>query len=368
MAHGFRIDTNDLRPMKADPTTGFLRGEAYVSKVGVFPYFRNGRVWRELRHPDDVFHPDSIASAELAPVTLGHPSTPTGLLKAPRDAEGRVVGAVAKPTPEADRLRTTIVLTHSDAIEAVEAGISQISPAYTALFVEESGVYNGQPYDGRQTEIRFNHFAIVPKGRQGPDVGMRLDAADGYCLQDEVPSEEVSPMSQVVKVRLDAAQEIDLPEAAAPLVKAAIDRLNGKVEALESSLKKARTDAAQVPDATAAHLERVLQAKEIFGDTADMAKLVRCDAAELNSTMLKALDPDVKLDGKSPDFIAGMLEHTLASRAASKKEEKKADESLAALGTAAANAKPRTDTQDPLATAKAAAEKSYDEMLARKRK
>jgi hypothetical protein len=56
-------------------TEGFLSGRAIVTNIGVFTYRdADGNVSRELRLPEEVFHPDSLASMKLKPVTNDHPA------------------------------------------------------------------------------------------------------------------------------------------------------------------------------------------------------------------------------------------------------------------------------------------------------
>ena len=63
-------------------------------------------------------------------------------------------------------------------IEGIESGSKvELSPGYHYEPVMEPGDFNGEPYDGRMTDIVFNHVAIVTEGRQGKDVVVG-DSAD----------------------------------------------------------------------------------------------------------------------------------------------------------------------------------------------
>ena len=48
--------------------------------------------------------------------------------------------------------------------------VHELSCAYRYVPVMEPGEYEGQPYDGRMTEIQGNHLALVEVGRAGADV------------------------------------------------------------------------------------------------------------------------------------------------------------------------------------------------------
>lgn len=335
MAVSFRLDAVELRPMRRD-VNGFLRGDAFVSKVGVFEYFRDGRIYKEFRSPEEVFHPESLASMELAPVTLGHPSTSDGLLKSPKEADGRVVGAAGNPTRLDSAVRASMLIHASDAVAAIEAGIRQISPGYKAEYFEKPGTYNGQSYDGIQTNIRYNHHAIVPLGRQGGDVGMRLDSIDGYSTQ---LIEQLTGNTMKLTIGDDSH---DVPDALHASLHASVEKLRGKLAAVET-LTAARIDAAQIPLLVNARVQRVLEAQKIIGDAIPLEKLVAADEDELLRAMCASLDPTVKLDGQSTDFVRGLLS-MLSKGAAQKIEEKKAaSQGLVELARAAAGQGTRTD-------------------------
>ena len=68
-----RNDAVELRPAK-ETAQGFLDVEMFITRTGIFDYeLPDGSIRRELRHPDDVFHPDSLASLQHAVMTNKHP-------------------------------------------------------------------------------------------------------------------------------------------------------------------------------------------------------------------------------------------------------------------------------------------------------
>lgn len=355
MSTAFRVDRADIRPMRRDPVTGFLVGEAIVATTGVFEYLRDGKIVRELRHPDEVFHPDSLASLRVAPVTFRHPPTPSGLFKSPKDAEGRVVGAAGSPRTDSRYIKTDIAIFAPDVIETIEQHkVRQISPGYRCDAVEEKGVYNGQPYDLRQTQIRYNHIAILEEGRQGVDVGIRLDAADASSVQsmDGPPAPPQERKTMLVKIGDD---NIDLPDTHAPAVTASVSKLQARTDALSAELAAAkkeaassRTDAAALPDLIAKRVARVVELRDIVGDAVPVDTLARADALDISKTIVKALAPNVDLTGKTPEYIAAYSDFLLDAKKTKNVEEKskaadRADESpLKNLADALSNA--RTDS------------------------
>jgi hypothetical protein len=171
-----------LRYDKASPLSkpvrlpnGFVRAEGYLTRSGIFVYRdAQGKTVRELRPPEEVMHADSLASFGMMPVTNDHPSE---LLTAD-NAKQYAVGSVSESVvPEGDKVRASLMITDASAIEALDAGKSELSCGYTADVVQEAGVWQGQPYDAVQRNIRGNHVALVDAGRAGPACAIRMDAA-----------------------------------------------------------------------------------------------------------------------------------------------------------------------------------------------
>jgi len=176
---------------------GYLRAPATITKVGVFPYRQpGGDVRRELRLPDEVFSPQTIASFGLAPLTNGHPPV---MLDA-RNTARYQVGSVAEPHQDGDHIAAYVQVTDADAIEAAEQGRRQLSCGYTCGLEMRQGTTQGIPgiadglrFDAIQRNIRGNHVALVDKARAGSTVQLRLDGADGFQVDDEQPRLDQDP-------------------------------------------------------------------------------------------------------------------------------------------------------------------------------
>ena len=155
---------------------GFLRVPAYLTRTGVFLYrTQDGKVIRELRHPDDVFDPISLDSLRMAPLTNDHPKE----MVTPENVKTLSVGWIGDEVkPDNNLISATAIVADKVAIGDVDKGKKELSCGYTADLVVESGTYNGEQYDVRQTNIRYNHVALVDEGRAGPQVRLRMDSAD----------------------------------------------------------------------------------------------------------------------------------------------------------------------------------------------
>ncbi len=321
-----------LRYDKASPLSkpvrlpnGFVRAEGYLTRSGIFVYRDGqGNTVRELRPPEEVMHPEALASFALVPVTNDHPSE---LLTAD-NAKQYAVGSVSESVvPEGDKVRAVLMITDASAIEALDAGKSKLSCGYTADVVQEAGVWQGQPYDAVQRNIRGNHVALVDAGRAGPACSIRMDAAAGaaqeipmgdvmielggsqYSVPAEMAAELVKMLeSKGLKPVMGDAKPAAAAQAASAEMAAVKADAQRKIDALQ-----ARLDGLQSEASAKALREKI--ASEIREDIAvtELAKRLDAQVSESDSTEVKRrkiiakIDPSIKLDGKSPEYVGGLL-------------------------------------------------------------
>jgi hypothetical protein len=159
-----------------------MRVDAVIGRGDVvLPYRRaDGSVRWEFRPASEVTDQASLDSFEALPVTNEHP--PVHLDAS--NVKAYKVGQCGTPRADGALVRAKVVLDDRAAMADVRAGKRQISPGYRVVLDETPGVWNGQHYDARQTKIRGNHVAIVPLGRQGPEVALRMDSADAVLAYD----------------------------------------------------------------------------------------------------------------------------------------------------------------------------------------
>lgn len=83
-----------------------------------------------------------------------------------------VIGATGESAKfDAPYLTNSMVIWDDAAIERIKAGTQrEISSSYAYTADMTPGEIDGESYDGRMTNIRGNHVALVVKGRAGPDV------------------------------------------------------------------------------------------------------------------------------------------------------------------------------------------------------
>jgi len=171
---------------------GYLRAKAKLTRVGIFDYIQpDGTVRKELRKPETVFDEKSIETLKLVPIVLGHPVRETGGFIDSKTARGLSRGAVGENiTIEDIFLVANVLITDEDAIKAIQDEDCELSCGYTGDVVFEPGVWEGQHYDTWQDNIRYNHVAIVRKGRAGDEVKIYLDSADNLVSEIETGKQE----------------------------------------------------------------------------------------------------------------------------------------------------------------------------------
>jgi len=179
-------ENNVYQTMKED-SNGFLKGRAVITTTGVFPYvMEDGAIQWELRSPEEVFHPDSLNTLRMAVVTNDHPGT----LVTPDNAKVVMVGSLGEEIivdQFKGRVASNLTVSVKDAIDDVQDGKRALSAGYSCDVMMESGNYNGVPYDAKQVKIRYNHVAIVDRGRAGDAAVMRVD---GY----QAPPDTIKPV------------------------------------------------------------------------------------------------------------------------------------------------------------------------------
>jgi hypothetical protein len=332
-----RFDRGEFREPQKTPE-GFLRADAYVTRAGVFVYRdAQGSTRRELRHPDDVFAPESLATLSMRPLTLEHPE---GIVTA-ENARDLSVGHVGDaPAREDIYVRTPVLVLDAAAVKAVVEGTHrETSCGYTCDIEEGAGTYDGEPYDCRQRNIRYNHVALVQKGRAGPEVRVRLDA-------DSMAQVEVSSMARganggnvaLTKVRKDgvtieleegqaqaltmllekletaagqSAQQLadmkgKLAEAqqGAETAKGEADAAKAKADSLEKELKAAN-DPARVDGLVRARVSLETKARKVLGDG---VKLDGLTDRQVKTQVLEKLAPGVKFDSATGAYLDGRFD------------------------------------------------------------
>jgi len=155
---------------------------SHISKAAVNPYYgyeipgwqdlglEKEKVYRLLRDPVELDRgADTFARLNIL---SGHDPITVETLASNPDQRNSIVGNIGSDIEFKDPyLNADLCVFDAAAIAGIETNqIRELSCSYRYVPVMEPGEYKGEAYDGRMTEIRGNHLALVEAGRAGSDV------------------------------------------------------------------------------------------------------------------------------------------------------------------------------------------------------
>lgn len=248
-----------------------------ISKGNVCPYFgREIPNWQALGlDADRVYNllRDPVELAKAAPSFNNVPLMAVHVVSTANDPQKEyVVGATGTDAVfEPPYLFNSLVIWDGDAIAAIESNEQrELSSSYRYDADMTPGVFEGEPYDGRMTNIIGNHVALVEKGRAGADV----------LVSDSLPTEiySMKHKRRQVAVAVRAALSTHLR----PLLAAdgAIPQLNVLMQGSKSPEQIAKDTKTLFPD----KVDETALAKVL--------KLAADEAADLPADPDKADDED----------------------------------------------------------------------------
>lgn len=277
---------------------GFLVDTPIVARVGVQTYYLpDGTERREFRPASEVFKPDSLASYQGKPITLGH------VFVNADNAREVVVGSVSGPAMREDsNVIVPLTVYDKESIEKAKNGIAgELSVGYHTVDIESKGwgsnetgeykldgEYQSQDeippdwvrFDALQTEIKVNHVALVYKGRAGV-AKLNFDAQQENPYTDTVQSNKEDKL--MIKIKLDGAQEFEVATEVAnhiEAIKADAEQAKAKADTLEAERDSLKAKVDGIP----AEIE------------AAVAK-AKADADALAALVAVAAEAGVKADG-----------------------------------------------------------------------
>lgn len=248
-------------------------------------------VWRDEK---DVFAEDSMLTFKSSPLTVGHPKDKDGnpiKLTVDNAKELQVGMLEGMPVRDEDTLAGTLVITNKEAIDAIEGGDQELSAGYLCDIEEVDGKFY-------QRNIRANHIAIVPKGRAGSSC--RISDEAELLVADEL----VTTRKQLA----DALEAKATSDKALEVQKQLVTDFKTDLETKEITIKKLEVE---LSDAKVAASEGVIERCEAIENArliADMRDLTDKSVAEIKHLVVSDQMPDMKLDGKSEDYISAMFD------------------------------------------------------------
>ena len=293
-----RVSVGDIK----ETAEGYLVATARVARTGVQQYlaselgdvaaaagFKPNDVVRVLRSEKEVFDEASLRTITRLPVTIDHPKEHVTADNWSKLSVGEVGDAYAT---EPEWIVVNPMIKDAAATKAAKTTHKQISMGYTANIVE----YGDKAIaDFEQKTIRYNHLALVPKGRAG-DMARIGDAWVTPCVLDYDPGNSPSTRKGVSDMELkpvvlgDAVAQVAVGDIAA-------------VEAYKVAMTKKLADAEAAKKAAEEKKDEEIGELKAKLKNAEDAAIVDVDvlvaARSALVAQVKAVDAAIEVAGKS---------------------------------------------------------------------
>lgn len=300
---------------------GFLVDNPIVARIGLQIYkTAKGGERREFRPASEVFKPDSLASFQGKPVTLGH------VVVNSKNAKDHVVGSCSGAgIPDGIGVQVPLVVYDEKAISKAKQKIAaELSVGYTSEDIERSGWGNNETgeyffddekpdfkpdgdewvkFDALQTNITVNHVALVFRGRAGV-AKLNLDSEQEIPYIDDSKANKEDEKMKVVKID---GVDVEVPEVAAAHI-AKLDSANTTAQTTITTLTverdnlKAKVDG--IDDLVKAAVEKA-----------------KADEADKASVIAFATECGVKTDGLELKDVKVAVIKALSNVDASEKDD-----------------------------------------------
>ena len=232
-----------ISPHMTDTPEGFLIcHDVPIARTGPQDYLAREmmldgdpeRIVTVQRYPEDVFEAATLASFEGKPITDGHPPENVG----PENYVAYTKGHVQNVRRSGEYIVADLYINDANLANEVRNNVKrEVSCGYLCNYVPDGAGY-------RQSNIRGNHVAVVPKGRAGSTVAIQDTAPEaekggnkhmnefwksvlhafGMAAKDASP-EELGKMVETTATALDAELAEQAPEAAPAESKPAEDEM-----------------------------------------------------------------------------------------------------------------------------------------------
>jgi hypothetical protein len=308
---------------------GFLTCQANVTRAGVFDYQDDaGKTVRELRAPEEVFAEESLSTLRMIPLTFQHPEQKRVTVDNNRQLN---VGVTGENVTHDDEFVSVAVKIMDKAVVGYvldrhrQGKDVELSCGYDAQVLPISGEHPTEGhYDAVQKNIRYNHLSIVPRGRAGHNVKLKLDQKqkesvmikfirkalklDGFAMdaiEAEVP-EQAQGLLERLTAKLDEAVEV-IKERGARIVELVkkSDADQAKIDTLSEQVEKLKADNAVLSDPAGEKIQAIIAGRKALEDVA--AKLdVKTDGLTdqaIKVAVISKQSPEFKADAKSADYI-----------------------------------------------------------------
>jgi hypothetical protein len=317
---GFTLDKINKVNTYIDEVTGFLTAPVVLSRTGIQYYFgyelgiqdRASEKIGVYRPLEEVRNIDSVNTFVNLVVTDDHPLGPITVDNVKELQKGSASDIKFKDGV----LTGVITITDKDLISKIKDGKIEVSVGYSQELVEEKGVYDGEAYEFKQTNIRANHLAVVGTGRCGPTCKITIDhkkeqnmivIIDGieFVVDNPQLAQAIKKMQDTYKSTILAKdQEMEKKEEEMEELKKEKDKAQAKSDALQ----KDHLNDEEINKLVHERASLLAQAREILGD-----KMPTCDCPrEIKIAVIDSVYSGIDVKDKSDDYISAFFDMSIS--------------------------------------------------------
>lgn len=335
-----RYDRGEVRGDATITPEGYIRANAVVTRTGIFQYQNSdGTIRKELRHPEDVWHEDSINSMFMIPVTNDHPKERLVDSSNFRSLSVGYTGENVKK--DGQFVLSNFIVNDIETVKAIQNGKRELSLGYTVDLDETPGQYQGERYDARQKNIRYNHLALVHKARAGESARIALDSCDAIEIlvteenmgkkKIKIDADEVfvepqvgdyverleSDMKNLTEEKDRVSRELADKEDELRRVNEEIEMIRKKLESTEAERDGLKTaerdepvitstyDSADFKRAVSERVNLVKKAEKHLDSKTNLDEMVDI---EIKKSVIKKLRPSLSLDSKTETYVETLFD------------------------------------------------------------
>jgi len=265
-----RIDRSYELGKAQETPEGYIFAHGTVAHPGVLRYRgKDGKIIRELISDEDLAEPASVESLKRKVLTLDHPKDDVNS----RNYQALSTGDVGSDADIAEdgSLQSGIYAKRADATAAIRSGIRGLSAGYTCKIDKTPGVHPiyGE-YDQRQYARRYNHVAIVTKGKPRAERTFLRYDGDAFEVEndDSITNEEIEMPSDQPSEQPAVPATVETPQPKGEELKPALNSelatqlglSDSSPEAIKAAVAKLQDEPRQ--DSTQRELEMIAYANK----------------------------------------------------------------------------------------------------------
>lgn len=294
---------------------GFLCVKGIAARTGVYQYVSTEldlpgpqRIVNVYRSPEEVFSPESMATYIDKDVTNDHPEDLVNSTTFKEVSVGHVRGVER----DGDNLIVDMIIKDQSAIDDIQSGKAELSPGYTAEYVEQPGTApDGTAYEFVQRDIKINHNAVVDAARAGKVARIFDHKPKG--IPTMATRKLFLDSKKTLSVVLDEEHAVIVEDGIAKLMKS-LDEANDRADKAEATKDEAEEKLEEAKKATSDAAIGV-RVKQTLDTIASASKIVKnfdskglVSPLEIKRAALAQLKPTRDWAGKSEAYITAAFD------------------------------------------------------------